>query len=233
MKRTFWRIRKFFQGVSPTKANRRTGLTSAGVAFAMVTAWGVESAASTIPVRLSITSEFTLLNARVLYGTNNSAGDFRSLGTIAGGTTTAFEHIVDDDFGSRTRTFAIVGAYDTGDQLGVTVSFPSDAPIQSHLAWETVFSDPRFVDESAILSDIISNGGLDEARRFLLVYGHPFYVGQGIIGVPFGETGTLINFSDATFGGTVTATIVPEPCSFVLVVSGMGVWYAFRRTRRG
>ena len=43
-----------------------------------------------------------------------------------------------------------------------------------------------------------------------------------VIKIPYGSQATLVNFSEASFGGTAIVT-VPEPVTFALLVSGFGV----------
>lgn len=194
----------------------------------MVTAWGTEAVADTIPVRLSMTPEITLLNAHVLYGNNYSSGDLRSLGTIPEGLTSSFDHTVDDTFVATPPTFAVVGLYDTGDVVGIAVSLRNNELIDN-ASWISVFGNNPFTE-----AEVIAELQAGRAGSFLRQYGHPTYLSGWTSAIDFGGTGTLANFSEATFGGTVSVNVVPEPASFALVVSAMGiVWLPLLRRSRG
>jgi hypothetical protein len=222
----------------PARAWRRTKrarLLNACLALGMATAWTPDAAATTL--QLSVTPTETLNHAYVSYYTRNSSGQYVfSLGTLPGGQTTLFTH----DFPSLPASefdpspphtaywhpagYAVFGLYGSGASTGVALSFPDDSPIVQGATWDTLIKPINGRTEQDVIDGLTGVVGLSlEAFVNGLI---------NVIKVPYGSQATLVNFSEATFGGTALA-VVPEPATFALLVMGVGIIVLVDRRKAG
>jgi hypothetical protein len=109
--------------------------------------------------------------------------------------------------------YAVFGIYGAGESAGVALSFPDDSPIVQDATWDSLIKPINGTTEQSVI-DGLSGGGISPAA---------FANGLlDVIKVPYGSRATLVNFSEASFGGTAIA-VVPEPATFVLLVIGIGI----------
>jgi hypothetical protein len=240
-------MRKFFKRRRPVvveSKTRRRKLRTAGLVLGLATAWGGEAQAD-VTLRLELTPEQTLTNAYVLYNNNVSTGLFRFLGTVPGGQTTVFHHPLLDgevlsdwqsqpesyvSFPGNGAAYSIIAVY--GAATGVTVSFPNDDVVTQGKTWDELFNPtpPFEYAEADIITDFQTNAPAYEALSLLGDHTRcPPY--STLLNTAYGSHATLVNFSDATFGGTAFARVVPEPASWILVVSAAGATFGACRRR--
>jgi hypothetical protein len=239
---------------------RRRKLRTAGLALGLVTAWGSESLADA-RLKLELTPEQTLTNALVMYGNNVSTAFSVLLGTVPGGVTTTYFHdmrdseIVGCDWvcdpesylpgGNKASFYAVIGLYEGAEGTGVTVSFPNDDSIVNMETWESTFQHPsapsfyRF-EKPTIISDLLAAAPhpmfpkhviTEHVEEMLEAYGEPDAYLGGPIATDYGTNAVLVNFSEAAFGGTAFAELVPEPASWMLLVSAAGMAIGIGRRR--
>jgi hypothetical protein len=237
-------------GLSKRKRHKRP-LKAACLSLTLATAWGYEAAAE-VTFKLTIAPEQTLTNAVVFYGNNRTSGALRSLGTIPGGQTSTIFHTLspgprgstpatepeyyDPALGSASPYFVIIGLHQGEAGHSAIVSFPNDDPVQLMESWEEIFESPAIsatyhVTEQALIDDLVDGHPLpqnpdvyvaDGARRFSEWYGGIPGVANGRLSTPFGQSATLVHFSDASFGGIAIVDLIPEPATWFLLVSAAG-----------
>lgn len=234
MKHTI-RFRNSVDRKRPRKRIRQR-LKAAALAIGLATAWGGEACAETM-VQLEVTPTRTLRDAWVYYANNQSSARFVSLGTLPENTTTTFLHVLNGEFEDRPSKllptlsnpnvgYWVIGVYDDGDASGIGVSFREETVVAPGTSWDDVF----IYDEADIV-DSLTTEFTRTFGDFVDNYGNPLYRAEAILPTHYGTHSTLVNFSDAEFGGTALATIVPEPSSIILVGTA-GVFLvgsAFRR----
>jgi len=141
---------------------------------------------------------------------------------------TEFPAFTPSDFGvgvpgpNYSTGFAIVGAYQKGDVNGMTVSSPDDSPIVNGATWGSALGPYYGSSEQAVADSLASGSNLWVFNSF-----------NASTQVPFNTQVVLINYSDAAYGGTAIATVVPEPTTWMLLVTGAGLWLGCARLRRG
>jgi len=218
-------IREWFRsrfGVQEKRRRNRKRLkqTAACLTIGLATAWG--GSADAALVKVVMTPEETLTNAYgVIYHRNSSSGRLVSLGTTIGGTTSVlffdFAQETPQDFAGLSYT--VLGLYEGDDGPSVAVSFPNNGPILSGSVWEDLFGG--IARKSSMIDELM------RGRSIV-----PFVnTTTRMTGTQYGSEATIINFSQASFGGVVTISIVPEPGSFVLLTSGVGLVALPRRRR--
>jgi hypothetical protein len=219
----------------PSKWKSR--LKAGCLALGMATAWGGE-ARSEVFLQVTANPTQTLTNAFVFYTGNNSINELASLGTITGGKETVLfcpidRDMTDVEFGSC----VLVGLYNDGTDLGVSISFPDDSVLHAQALWPQVFecapvSHYRHTEQEYIDAlNQATGGNLDPLYNCLYYRGsspYPSFTRNG-------NEATLANFSDPatapTNGGSVTMvmTTVPEPSSMVLLIGAAGALLFWRR----
>ena len=250
MKKIF--SRSLFGRRCPSRSwKKRSGkkLKAACLAIGLASAWGGEAEAADLTLRLEVEPVVTLTDAVVFYFNGVTSGDWRFLGTLPEGVTSTFTHTLvpkgpfqPQDFldteSSLKPGYIVTGLYDDGGQPGVSVSFPDTGPIVAMQTWDEAFApiDPfdGLFSEADIVS-ILSVGGVP--NDFLNDFARTFDASQGqwfrYLSAPVNTQATLVQFSDATFGGTTTLTAVPEPSSFVLIcLASLGFLLIHRRDGR-
>jgi hypothetical protein len=139
--------------------------------------------------------------------------------------------------------WAMIGVYQGDTGPGVTVSFPNAGPIIGGATWASVFQQPIMpsdyqFEETAIINDLMTAAPhpnfptiivTQYVRTLLEVYGEPEAFAGGPLATDYGDTAVLVNFSDAAFGGTAIASLVPEPTTWLIIVGSAGVATGIRR----
>lgn len=237
-----WFPRRFEWASKPRKTKlMRRRAKAAALAVGLATAWGGEASADVI-MRLDVTPTRTLSNTYVYYANNISTASIRSLGVLPANQTTTFTHILNEQYDKKPEYLVptpsyprvgywVIGVFEEGDTPSISVSFPSDSPITSGAQWSDIFGQQ---DELQLANFLMWSFDSESFlnSNFVAGYGNPGYKPNAILPTHYGEYGTLVNFSTAAFGGTVLATIVPEPTSIVLA-SAAGVFLMGVCLKRG
>lgn len=222
-------------------------LKAACLAAGLATAWGGEADAD-VTFRTSITPVKTMTDAVVFYNNGVTSNHFFYLGTLLGGQTSTFEHTLFASFEDnvffdtsfRSPGYIIAGVYDDAGTPGVSLTLPNDVPIGNGQDWDQTFAAFSLLNPTAPVRteaqfiDTLQNG---DAQLFLESWKDYFEPSipkrLPILVTHFGEEATIVNFSTATFGGTVTVVPVPEPSSlFLCVCSAAGIFLIARDRRR-
>lgn len=201
---------------------RRRRLKATALAIGLATAWGGEANADVI-VHLEVTPTRTLRDAYVYYTNNQSSANYFSLGALPENQTSSFNHLLDGEFENEPEKllptfnnpnvgYWVIGVFDKEDTPGVSVSFREATVVPTGTPWEDIFT----VDEQHV-ANLFSLPFDDQFGVFIYRYGDPLYNPDAILPTHYGAYSTLVNFSDAEYGGTAIATIVPEPSSIILV----------------
>lgn len=213
-------------------------LGAGALALGMATAWGSSASAGTVAtdkyLNLSFHTEQSISDAFIYYYIGNSQYALQSLGTQplpVGDSTRSLEAVPTPSWG-----YSILGLY--GEGTGVVASFFYYNPLSPVTrSWEYYFNASNWgeVNESDVVDWIqeASAGQTDDLRHFFQHYG------TSLFACPFDEQATLVAFTDAKYGGTVTTAIadeplpqptaVPEPATWVLLVGMAGVALVGRR----
>ncbi|MEQ8838596.1 MAG: hypothetical protein RID07_17460, partial [Lacipirellulaceae bacterium] len=148
----------------------------------------------------------------------------------------------------------IVGLYDNNGAIGVMATFPRDTPAVG-AEWSAIFEDPalnsfRHHTEAAIVASLESVADLPgfpdtyidiDATTLMETYGGRDDVYRNAssffdmppMNTPYGDEAALLSFSSATFTGTVTVSVVPEPGASFLCMAGVGLGMAVRWRKSG
>ncbi|MBN2023822.1 MAG: PEP-CTERM sorting domain-containing protein [Pirellulales bacterium] len=220
------------------KKNWKSGLQAGCLALGMATAWGGEAHGDTL-FQIAVTPSTDIRNAYVYYGSNTSGRLMTSLGTLLANETTIFlqTHWADpEDFkspeGHADPAYALIGLYGDVNDPGIAISFPNDVPIRDHRTWASYFETTGFPAWDTSESEVIwkfdqAIGGFDGyVETFIGIYGSHT---SDPCGIPYGQTGTIVCFSDAQYGGVITVTPVPEPAAWILLVTATGALLFWRR----
>ncbi|MBN2023600.1 MAG: hypothetical protein JW809_12515 [Pirellulales bacterium] len=228
----------------------RSGLKAGCVALGMATAWGGQADAGVMSL-VSITPEVDLTHAFVYYGNNVTSGMIKSLGDLPGGQTTTVSQtgfIVDfpqhyDETNGHRPTYAVIALYDEGGSPGVAISFPNDDPIAMNRSWDDIFRYSYYpgagYDEEEVVNSLLQSENEDPSGGpldWFLCFAMSDSTATGDhCATEYGQQATLICFSNATFGGTVTVDVVPipEPAAWVLVIGMAGALLWWRRDLLG
>lgn len=220
------------------RGRRRFGkLKSACLAAGLSAAWAGNAEGAMF--RVSVTPNQTISNARIYYHNGVTTSNFIHLGLLPANVTSVFEHTVtiggfDDsywfDTSFRNPGYVIIGLNDD-EGHGVTVSFPNDDVVVNSLTWEETFDTPDPFDPDARVyteEEVIATLENDLNPTGFVDSYEDFYAPEAGRRLPylvtyFGEESTLVSFSTAGFGGTAIVEEVPEPSTFVLVVTSAGV----------
>jgi hypothetical protein len=207
-------------------------LKAACLAVGLVTAWGGAANAgpsqSTDEIQLTITPSNNLSHVYFLYGVNSStlnAVTAVPLPNLVGGiSTTETFNVNHTPFADA---FVVIGLYDETNKLLTVAMNSSEAQrINGNTDFADEFSQLAigpFYSEDAIATAMLSNDTVTIANAFENEDGIGFTVNLG-------DSGSLVNFSNASEGGSVSAeVIVPEPSSIELLCSGMLAILAFHR----
>ena len=119
--------------------------------------------------------------------------------------------------------YAIIGVYQNGDVNGMTASSPDDSQIVNGETWESTLGHNYGQHSEQSIADTFASGS-----TFWVYNSYNFYTK-----VPFNTQAVLINYSEAAFAGTALATVVPEPASWMLLLTGAGVAFSGARRRHG
>jgi hypothetical protein len=210
---------------TPARKKLRQRLKAAALAIGLATAWGGEANAEVL-LQLDISPTRTLRDAYVYYANNISSARFISLGTLPENETSTFYHLLDGQFDDAPQKllptsdrpnvgYWVIGVYDEENASGIGVSFRNETVVSEGTPWSSVFFGPN---EQTIAGALTTSSFLDFTfRSFIDMYGNPSYTPSAKLPTHYGEYSTLVNFSDATYGGTAIARIVPEPSSIILV----------------
>jgi hypothetical protein len=189
-------------------------LKTACLAVGLATAWGSPANAgpsqSTDEVQLTISPSNNLTHVYFLYGVGGTTPSNISaipLPDIVGGITTT------DTFSAAnisSPAYAVMGLYDETNKLLTLSLYSGEAQnINGNADFSDVFSP---FTENTIATALLSN---DTATLVNFIGQADFWT------VGFGSSADLINFSNASDGGSVfAAIIVPEPSSSLLVGFG-------------
>jgi hypothetical protein len=221
--------------------SKKAKALAACLTVCLATAW--PSAAEAVSIQLAVTPTETMTQSFALYYIINSCSFWFAtavaLGILPGGQTSVFVHdfpnrsLIDPGGGSyagqTTPGWAIVGVHGPSEDQGVTIGFQNDQPIQDGATWDTFIRPALYnYSEETMISGLLGEFPGFPAENYALTAAHSSL--RSMIQLPFGETATLINFSEASFAGTATAT-VPEPGTSLLLVTAAGllVLMAWRR----
>jgi hypothetical protein len=236
-------------------------MRTAGLVLGLATAWGMEAHAdATLKLELTpeqtLTNALVMYGNNVSTAFSVLLGT-----VPGGTTTTFFHTLRDSEIsycdwvcdpqsylpsGNKSSFYAVIGLYEGAAGTSVTVSFPNDDPIVDSATWDSIFqsdsapvSDYRF-PKPTIISDLLAAAPnplypefviTEHVQRMLEIYGEPDAYMGGPIATDYGSTAVLVNFSEASFGGTAYAQLLPEPASWLLMVGGAGVACATCRRR--
>ena len=257
MRKFFARRRRDTNG--PKK--RRHKLKTAGLALGLATAWGAETRADArlqleLTPQQTLTNAMVMYGNNVSTPFSVLLGT-----VPGGVTSTFFHNLRASEIlqcdwvcdpasylpgGNKPSFYAVIGLYEGVDGTGVAVSFPNDDPIVSMATWESIFQSPsapvadyRFA-KPTIFSDLLAAAThpmfpefvvTQHVERMLEIYGEPDAYMGGPIATQYRSKAVLVNFSDASFGGMAFARLVPEPASWILLLSSAGVAFGGRRRR--
>jgi hypothetical protein len=235
-------------GKKSAKSRQRwkRGIQAGCLALGMATAWGGEASGS-VYLNVSLDAEQTITNAYIYYGVGYSSTRLQSLGTINAGASTLSIELPDNTV--YRNYYVLVGLYDDEGTTGVAISFSSDDPIEASASWDDIFTSTNGYigfSESEFVDLIYAQGGWsghylasERLASFLAFYGDASW---GSSNTPcatlFGETATLVCFSNASYGGSVTIDLdseplqsatVPEPATSILFVGLIGSMLFWRR----
>lgn len=178
-------------------------LLGACLSASLASAWGGSADAATIHLSVSPTEAISSAGAAYFFKVGVSAFSVQfPLGTLAAGQTSVFDHeVLDDVVGPASLGYAIVGLHGTAPNRGLSVSFVDDSPIQNHESFATVF--PGYNEQNLIeffpLVALTFIGATDNLYR---------------VALPYESQATIVNFTDATFGGVAFATLMPAKHPF-------------------
>lgn len=226
MKRPFW---------SNCKSVFRVACLSACIA----TAWGVAGATKADAVNYQVSGSITpaqnLSNVYFVtsYYLNTSGFDWlaQSLGSFKGGQATPFSFVVNGSNISSFGNYTIAGIYQaTGSGSDVTVALDLNNVNALGQAWETVFPEAQnssntYAQESAVAAWLADATHIAGQAGFLAQFNPDLGQTAGIL--------TLVNFSNGTDGGSVTANVnpVPLPPTLMLMLPSLGVALLLRRKK--
>jgi hypothetical protein len=148
--------------------------------------------------------------------------------------------------GHQPAVYAVIGLYEGAEGTGVSVSFSNDDPITAMATWSSIFDRDdqitayRYTEASIVdylqEIDFFPNYPQvvqeSEVKRFLESYSsnsRPYLHSE--LATEYGQSATLVNFSDAAFGGTVIVQLVPEPATWCFIVGVAGIGLARWRRR--
>ena len=195
----------------------------------LATAWAGSAEAKDI--HLSITPTETISAGQVLFQVvNSSALGVFYLGTIPGGQTSVFDYLgySDEIFNSTSLGFLFIGVHGPEDNLGLSIGVNSNSTIQNGESFAAAF--PPVNGYSITEANLVNAVTLGYYGEYIYL---PFlnqYADS--VTIPYGAPGTIVNFTDASFGGTINVDVVPEPASWVLLVSAAGIITLLARGRR-
>ena len=208
-------------------------LKAACLAVGLATAWGSTADAGVVvntdEIQLTIAPSNSLTHVYFLFGTNGSTlynVTVVPAPDLVGGTSTTETFSV--DLPTFDDAYAVVGLYDETNKL-LTIGL-NTAAAQYYVGntnFDGTFGNAAefgFYSEDTIATALLSNDTATIVNAFQSEDGFP---------IPLGDSGTLVNFSNASDGGSVSAeVIVPEPSSIQLLCSGMLAILAFHRKWR-
>lgn len=206
---------------------------AACAAAAVATCWAVGQEAHALDTPISLTSPATvsitptdpLSNLYLVYGIGLSGTSTYSLklaDTVAGGTTTTYNVTLDIpafDRDSSEFVYTLLGVTNASTTPGVSILLTNDnanSAITDGSEYTDLFFEPKADLITALQTD--DTPALEQFLEFEL-----FSIGF----LQSGDSGTLVNFSTATNGGS--ASLVPEPGSLALL--GLGGLLIARRRR--
>jgi hypothetical protein len=211
--------------------NRRTKSLGACLAVGLATAW--TSPAEAAVVHLEVSPAADLSQGYVLYNNYVPNSSFSialfALGNLSGGQTAVFNHDIpswtDENVqgpGAGYMVFALHG--EPGSQ-GISLGFADDSLVTSGGSWDSFIASTYGPNGYTPEQFIVDHWGENFVRTLSISFPQE-------LRRPFGVTATLVNMSDAVYGGTAIAT-VPEPGCCTLLVTGAGLLLAYARRRRG
>ena len=209
-------------------AGRTMRAAAACLTVSLATAW--QSPAEAVTVHLEVTPSEDVFQAYALYSNyvlnSSPGGRFFALGDLAAGVTAEFDHDIpdwtDEEVLGPTAGYTVVALHGPPENRGISLSMFDDSLITSGGTWESFLADSGYNPVSTE-QEIVNAWSLDQAY-------HLFTGLRFEIRLPFGVTATMVNLSDAAFGGTAIAT-VPEPGTWILLVAGAGILLVARRSR--
>jgi hypothetical protein len=220
-----------------TRRHWKSKLKTGCLALGMATAWGAPAQGDVISL-VSVTPATTINKAYLYYGNNISTADIMSLGTLPGGQTTTFSHTDfywEDYPNAYTEEnghypwYTLIGLYGDPNHPGVAISFPNDNPITLPLSWPQIFETTQHDYWNYTEAEVIDLVNRGSPGGFLYTYGDDYIFDHPPCGTEYGHEGTIVCFSDPTFGGVITVDIVPEPAAWALLIGLAGSALLWRR----
>lgn len=228
-------MRIFFKRQAARKSRSKRGrkkFLGACLSATLATAWA--GTADSKDIHVTILPTVTMHSAWLVFHYSNASPDFLYLGTLSGNETNAFNYynIPDTQFDPSNSGiptgYEFIGAHVGEDPTGLAVGFPSDSPIQQGQSFSDAFPPVPGItfNEADLLVSITHNHYGDYLfDEFLSIY-------LSQLSTPYGVQGTIVNFTGASFGGTIDVDVVPEPASWILLVSAAGMSTVLARGRR-
>jgi hypothetical protein len=221
------------------------------MAACLATAWDGKPANADVTFTGSVTPNQTVSNAHIYYGNNVSTAVIRPLGTLLANQTTRFTHtFLDSDPGPLAdwttdpsayvgdrfldSGYLLLGLVQSAGEPSVLVSMPNNSAITNGSTWSQLFEQgfPLDFTESEVIADLVNTPASYSAfdSYFLQLKWFPYW-SFDITGTDYGQTATLVSFSTASFAGTATVSMVPEPAGLTLFAALVPL--ALTRRRRG
>jgi hypothetical protein len=216
----------------------KAGLKAGCLALGMATAWGGE-ARGDVTFEIAAMPNVSITEAFIYYGMNSSGGAVLSLGDLQAGVLTkryqTFGYDIDEfthGYGEL-HPYVVVGLYNNGGNEGVAITFPNDNAITNNLSWSDIFESPSTPEyyrytEAEVIDRIHTASTLSiwPLENVLDYYGA--YANKPCATL-YNQQSVLTCFSDATFGGFVTVSVVPEPAAWILLIGAAGSLLFWRR----
>lgn len=206
----------------------------------LATAWGgTQQADADITFDVSIESQVTLNNAYIFFGNNVSSPVIVPIGVIPANQLSSMQITLTDSsytwqadpsiyevvvppprFGLYfDPRWGVLAEYDEDGVKGVALVLADDESIIKGSQFDSLFNRPGFPYVESSVIHYLETSDFDQLINFsnyLLILG----ISNPDVQTPlYGQEGILVAFSDASFAGAVTVSIVPEASSFVMLMS--------------
>jgi hypothetical protein len=208
-------------------------LKAACLAVGLATAWGGQTDAGVVPpseeIQLTINPSNNLSHVYFFYATNatglGSANTLTALPNLTAGvsTTETFFATPAGNYLDPLRFYGVVGLYDETNKL-ITLSMTSVE------AGNVIGTRDFSTEFSGFTEDSLATALLSNDTFTITTFFWEYEAGRAT-DIPIGTSGQLVNFSLGSDGGSLSATIVPEPSPALLVSAAALAIFAFHRRR--
>jgi hypothetical protein len=209
---------------------KRAAQAAGCLTVALATAWAVPASGVTIHLEVAPSEDLSAVFVKYNnYVPNSSFGiAVFSLGDLPGGQTTSFDHDIPswsmDNVLGPWAGYMLFGLHGAAGSQGISMSFPDDSLVTSNGSWDSFIASTYGPGNYYPEEEIVDTW--NENWAYTLSISFPNHVH-----LDFGQTATIVNMSEAAYGGYAIAT-VPEPHAWVFLVSGAGVAILAVRRRR-